>query len=187
MNAYRPSRPQLGATLIEVLVTLVISAFGLLGLAGFVSRGTTLSIDATQRARALTLANDMANRIRNNKVNSDDYLTGSTYGGAAMSACSGLVGSADRDLCEWNNLLAGTQDAQVSGNSAFLSFRGCVVKTEAAPKTYVVTVAWGSIAPATAPTDTCGKDAFGNDELRRVVRAQVRIAELGHFIAAGTP
>ncbi len=41
-----------GFTLIEILVTLVITAVGMLGLAGFVVRATTLGADSIQRARA---------------------------------------------------------------------------------------------------------------------------------------
>lgn len=186
MKAARTLRRQLGATLLEVLITLVISAFGLLGLAGFVSRATTLSMDSVQRARALTLANDMASRMRSNKTNSDTYWTAATHG-ASVATCGGLVGTATRDLCEWSNLLAGAQDAQSGGNSAFLGFRGCILRTEQSPKTYVITVAWGSVASGKAPSDTCAKDVFGSDEYRKVVRVQVRIAQLGSFIAPGTP
>ncbi|MCS6944639.1 MAG: type IV pilus modification protein PilV [Sutterellaceae bacterium] len=55
-----------GATLIEVLVTLVIVAIGLLGLAGLQVRGLAIQKDAHGRALATQLALDMADRMRAN-------------------------------------------------------------------------------------------------------------------------
>jgi len=44
----RSSRQVRGFTLIEILVTLVVTAVGLLGLAGFVVRASTLGSDTVQ-------------------------------------------------------------------------------------------------------------------------------------------
>ena len=51
-----------GFTLIEVLVTLVILMFGLLGIAGLMAKGQRASFEAYQRQAALAIANDMAER-----------------------------------------------------------------------------------------------------------------------------
>ena len=69
--------------MIEILVTLVVTAVGMLGLAGFVVRATTLSADSIQRGRAALLVNDMATRISDHKaiaanfVNADDRTSSS--------------------------------------------------------------------------------------------------------------
>jgi type IV pilus assembly protein PilV len=55
-----------GFTLIEVLVTLVILTFGLLGIAGLMAKGQRVSFEAYQRQQAVALATDMAERIRAN-------------------------------------------------------------------------------------------------------------------------
>ncbi|MCS6922691.1 MAG: type IV pilus modification protein PilV [Elioraea sp.] len=55
-----------GVTLIEVLVTLVIVAIGLLGLAGLQVRGLAIQKDAHGRALATQLALDFADRMRAN-------------------------------------------------------------------------------------------------------------------------
>jgi type IV pilus assembly protein PilV len=162
-----------GFSLIEILITLVITAFGLLGLAAFASKATALSVDATQRARASALLNDMAGRVSNNKVNAAAYLTGAL--GAGSADCSALNGAA-LDLCQWNNLLAGDNDARAGGNAAFLGYRGCITQPEV--NVYVITVAWGSLTPGIPPADGCAANAFGDDSLRRVIRAQVRRATL---------
>ena len=58
---------QRGASLIEVLVTLVIVAFGLLGIVGMQARLQVSEMEAYQRSQALLLLNDMANRIAINR------------------------------------------------------------------------------------------------------------------------
>jgi len=163
-----------GFSLIEILITLVITAFGLLSLAAFANKATALSVDATQRARASALLNDMAGRVANNKVNAAAYVAG-PLGAAGGADCTALAGAA-LDLCEWSNLLAGDNDARSGGNAAFLGYRGCITQPEV--NVYVVTVAWGSLAPGIPPADGCAANAFGDDSLRRVIRAQVRVATL---------
>jgi len=56
-----------GFTLIEVLVTLVILMFGLLGLAGLIIMGHRASYEAYQRQQALTIANELSERIKANQ------------------------------------------------------------------------------------------------------------------------
>lgn len=57
-----------GFTLIEVLVTLLILVFGLLGLAGLIVKGQRAGYEAYQRHQALTIANDLAERIKANQA-----------------------------------------------------------------------------------------------------------------------
>jgi len=167
-----------GFSLIEILVTLVITAFGLLGLAAFANKATAMSVDATQRARAATLLNDMASRVANNKANAAAYLTGVVHGAVIDNNCAAGASLASRDLCQWNNLLAGNNDARTDNtpNAAFLGYRGCI--TRPAVNVYVITVAWGSFNPGIPPVDGCAANAFGDDSQRRVIRAQVRVATL---------
>lgn len=167
---------QRGFTMIEILISMVITAFGLLGLASFASKATAMSVDATQRARAAALLEDMAGRVANNKPNAAAYASATVLGAAAQD-CTGLLGAA-RDRCQWNNLLVGTNDAQAGGNSAFLGYRGCISQPNALEPVFVVTVAWGSIAAGIEPADQCAAGAFGNDIHRRVIRSQVRVATL---------
>lgn len=176
MTVHPRIRRARGFSMIEILITLVITAFGLLGLAAFASKATTLGVDATQRARAAALLSDMSNRISVNKTNAPAYVTGAVLGDAVQN-CGALAGAA-RDLCEWNNLLVGTNDAQAGGNAAFLGYRGCVTQPNALDPVYVITVAWGSITPGVPPADGCAANAFGDDSQRRILRSQVRIADL---------
>lgn len=167
---------QHGFSLIEILVALVITAFGLLGLAGFITKATAMTTDASQRARAVTLLNDMAGRIASNKNIASTYPVAGALG-AAVAECNGLAGAA-LDRCQWNNLLVGTQDATSGSQAAFLGFRGCITLLNATDPVYVVTVAWGSLTPGVPPADTCAQGDFGDDANRRVIRTQVHVPDL---------
>jgi type IV pilus assembly protein PilV len=174
----RGAAPERGASMIEILITLVITAFGLLGLATFATKATALSVDATQRARAAALLNDMAARIGNNKANAAAYVTGAVQGAAVINNCGAVAVGPARDLCEWNNLLAGANDAQAGGNAGFLGYRGCVTQPDNLNPVFVVTVAWGSLTPGIPSADLCAEGVFGDDAQRRTIRSQVRVATL---------
>ena len=60
------SKKQKGSSLIEVLVTMVILMFGLLGVAGLLSRGVSNVMGAESLTKATQLAAEMADRIRAN-------------------------------------------------------------------------------------------------------------------------
>lgn len=53
-------RLQSGATLIEVLVSILVFSFGILGLVALHARATQFSVDAEDRTRAALLANELA-------------------------------------------------------------------------------------------------------------------------------
>lgn len=178
MRHARPlNKRQVGSSLIEILITLVVMSFGLLGLAGFVTKSTMLTADTTQRARAAALLSDMASRVASNKTIAASFVVGTTVYGATVQDCDGKT-SAALDLCQWNNLLLGTNDAQVGGNASALGYRGCITKPVVSDPNYVITIAWGSVAQGVPPADTCAEGAFGDDTYRRVLRAQVRVATL---------
>lgn len=57
-------KSQLGATMLEVLVSILIFSFGILGLVGMQARATQYSIDAEDRNRAALFADDLAAQMR---------------------------------------------------------------------------------------------------------------------------
>ena len=119
----------------------------------------------------------MANRIANNKANAAAYVQPDVLG-ATPQNCGAAATLAARDRCEWNNLLAGTNDAQAGGNAGFLGFRGCVTRPDNTQPVFVVTITWGSMTPGVPPADQCAAGAFGDDSFRRALRTQVRVANL---------
>jgi type IV pilus assembly protein PilV len=167
-----------GFSMIEVLITLVVVAFGLLGLSSFVTRATAMSVEAGQRARAAALVEDMQFRVASNKLNLASYATGVTQG-AAVADCTVPVTLAQRDLCQWNNLLVGTHEALGAGATAqALTFRGCITQADPAQPVIVITVAWAAMVPGIPPADDCAAGTFGDDSFRRILRSQVRVAAL---------
>lgn len=64
-----------GFTLVEVLVTVVILAIGLLGLAGLQVNGLLHNTTAYERSQAIFLAYDIIDRMRANRENVADYAT----------------------------------------------------------------------------------------------------------------
>lgn len=80
-----------GFSIIEVMVTIVVVAFGLLGLASLVLRGLQASADSQYRTLAVKLAYDMADRLRSNPagVAAGNYNTILPAGTA--STCGSLL------------------------------------------------------------------------------------------------
>ena len=67
MQSFRPSiASQKGATLVEILVSVVIIAIGLLGLAAMQNTSLRLSYESYVRSQANFLAYDLIDRIRSN-------------------------------------------------------------------------------------------------------------------------
>jgi len=169
-----------GFSLIEVLVTIAILMIGLLGLAALQTNATIAEIEAYQRAQALVLVQDFADRITANKLHADDYKRTNLGAAVDPQACSAYTTAADIDVCEWNNKLAGAAEVTGGGTKigAMLGARGCV--TEPTPNYYLVTVSWQgmSAAGASTPGATCGAGLYGTGK-RRTVSVVVRVGLLG--------
>jgi type IV pilus assembly protein PilV len=178
-----------GLTLIEVLVTLVILVFGLLGIAAFQAKAQVGSIEAYQRAQAVVLLQDMRARLASNPAHAADYVTATPLGtGDTQPAdCSGAATASANDLCEWSRSLKGAALAAGttagSASSAVIGARGCIEELQAKDETsgicrpgiYRVTVAWQGLHPTKAPALACGKDQYGADTNRRAISVRVAI------------
>ena len=179
---------QRGVTMIEVLITILISAFGLLGVAGLQARMQVAEMEASQRAQATVLLRHMTDRIAANRKNAMSYVTPSPVGtDNGIQDCAALTGAA-LDLCEWNNLLAGASETY-SGRrmGAMIGARGCVINTDPVmPRKFTVAVVWQGLAPTISPTTTtCGNNAYGDDRTRRAIIAPVVVACLQNDINTG--
>lgn len=187
-----PSSPgQRGSSMIEVLVTIVIIAFGLLGLAGLQVRLQTSEMESYQRSQALLLLNDMGNRIATNRNNAASYVTTAASPlGAGMTCPTTTASVVQNDLREWCNALKGAGETTGSGLTkievgAMVGGRGCV---ESVDGDYFVTVVWQGLTPIAAPPASvaCGAGSYNgaagsscvSDLCRRTVTTLVRIATL---------
>jgi len=174
--------------MIEVLITIVILAIGLLGLAGLQSRLQASEMEAYQRAQALILLNDMASRITTNRANALFYpalAPAEAPLGAGLNCPNAVDDQHDIDAGEWCQALQGAAETSGGGNvGAMLGGRGCV--EDLGGDTYRITVAWQGLTPVTpAPALDCGRDSYNAantgctaDRCRRVASTIVRIADL---------
>lgn len=174
-----------GFTLIEVLVTLMVLAIGLLGLAGLHTAMLRTELEALQRTQAILLLEDMANRLRSNpavaRTAASAYL--GEYGvGTSLADCGSPVNA---DKCAWDRALDGASVERAGGENvgAMIGARGCVERLSGSANTQVlirVTVAWQGLSPTVAPELTCGDGDYGDDDsLRRAVSVVVALAYLG--------
>jgi type IV pilus assembly protein PilV len=184
--------------MIEVLVTMVIICFGMLGLAGLILKGHQASSEAYQRNQALILANDVAekmktNRLASGQLNSAPYMAGAPVAtplGAAAEAvspdCSTVTCTTAQivtyDLQTWNNLLAGTQETSTATANAnvggIINARGCIETSGVAGTGQVrISVAWQGIQSTVAPPGglACGQGLYTpNDANRRLIYIDIQ-------------
>jgi type IV pilus assembly protein PilV len=184
-----------GASMLEVLVTIVIISFGLLGMAGLQSRMQVSEMEAYQRTQALVLLNDMAARIGTNRNAASLYVTTAIPTGPTANTCPAASASASptptemqlNDKAQWCLALQGAAEVQgASKQGAVVGGRGCV--DSLGNGEYMVTVAWQGLVPLSAPpaSVTCGQNLYNgtagstcvNDLCRRVVTTIVRVAPL---------
>ena len=181
---------QRGFTLIEVLVTFLIVAIGLLGLGALQVNTMNNSFETYQRALVASIVEDMAARIR---MNASAAVAGEYFvdmSSVAASGCGG-VGS-QRDLCEWQAQIEGSSakasdsvDAQgepVARNvGAPLGARGCIDRLgeSNSGETWIrVSVAWVGITPQSETPLECGAEEMGDEAFRRVVFRDVAVREV---------
>jgi type IV pilus assembly protein PilV len=188
MHTHDP-HAQRGVSLIEVLIAMVILAIGLLGLVGLQGRLHVTQVEAYQRAQALMLLQDMANRVALNRNNAAAYIVTGTPLGVGMTCPVANTSRVERDLREWCQALQGAAEtlgtAQVG---AMVGGRGCIEETVPGSDEYLVTVAWQGLGPVSAPPEgvTCGEGLYNgatgtpcvNDLCRRTVTTVVRISDL---------
>lgn len=176
-----------GISLIEVLVTLIILAVGMLGVMGLQARLQQSDMEVYQRTQALILLEDMASRLAANRNQAANYVTGPTSPlGVGMTCPAAGSTQLERDRADWCNALQGAAETE-GGNQvgAMLGGRGCIESLGSGQ--YLITVAWQGLAPLSAPPagSACARnsyDAAGTactaDRCRRVVTTVVRVAAL---------
>ena len=194
-----------GFALLEVLITIVIVAFGLLGLLGMQSKMELAEVEAYQRAQATLLVSDMADRMRSSPfaacsagastipqksqcmaVRLQAYVTSGPLGtgDTQPSDCSNLAAGAALDECQWSNALKGVSETNASGDvGAMTGARGCIEVIQApdasagvcTPGIYRVSAVWQGLNPTAAPDIGCGTGLYGSETLRRVVATRVSV------------
>ncbi|MGZ3181562.1 MAG: type IV pilus modification protein PilV [Telluria sp.] len=186
---------QAGTTLLEVLVTLVIVAFGLLGIAAIQGKSQVGSIESYQRAQAVILLQDMQARMVGNPDHAADYVTDAAHplgtGSSVGTDCSSVAAGSAYDLCEWSQALQGAAESIAATSTtttkvgAMVGARGCIEAVQAAnptsgictPAIYQISVSWQGMHDTLAPASglTCGQDQYGRETLRRTISTRVAV------------
>lgn len=188
---------QRGFALLEVLITIVICAFGLLGLLGMQGKMELAGVEAYQRAQATLLVGDMADRMRASPfavcssaattvaqqnlcmgARLQTYLTSTPLGtGDSQPAdCSTQTLGAALDECEWSNALKGVAETNASVDmGAMTGARGCIEQIQApdptagvcTPGIYRVSAVWQGLNPTAPPSIACSTGLYGSSESYR--------------------
>ena len=146
---------------------------------------------ARQRAQALLLLNDMANRLAGNRNAVLTYVTGTANPlGAGMTCPTDTSSRQDIDALEWCQALQGAGE-KLEGETnvgTLLGGRGCVEESPVGSGQFLITVAWQGLTPLSAPPASvaCGAGEYDgaadsecvDDLCRRVVTTVVRVATL---------
>ncbi len=145
-NSRNSNCQQGGFSLVEVLITLVIMSIGMLGIAGLYVQSMQAGRTSMFRHHAVTLASDVADRIRANPLAGVAYAAA---GGTDNACVNGGVNCNAADMAANDILLWQDQaDDSLPGGQVGIVFDGGVV-----PPTYQITISWSAPNPANqAPT-----------------------------------
>ena len=97
-------RKQLGFSMLEVLVTMIIVSFGLLGIAGIIANGLKNNQGSYARSQASWLANDIVDRMRANRAVAEGAVN-SPYNLAIGTAATAGASVVANDLTSWRSAL----------------------------------------------------------------------------------
>ena len=161
------AQSQRGVGLIEVLIALVVTSIGLLGLAALQGKAQQAEMESYQRSQALILLQDMSSRLRANRAQRASYVTG-------MAGCGVDTTRAAQDLCEWSKSLAGASETLDGAKvGAMIAGHGCITGSGDA---FEVIVEWQGLTPVTQTTSKrCDQpEPPIPDSLRRTMSVPVR-------------
>lgn len=123
-----------GFTLVEVLIALIIMSVGMLGIAGLYVHSLNAGSTSMFRHHAVTLAGDVADRIRANPRAGVTY----TLAGVNNNCVSGGVNCTRDEMAANDVFLWGQQAAATLPNGAVQ----VVFNNAIAPPTYQISVTW---------------------------------------------
>jgi type IV pilus assembly protein PilV len=172
-------RPEYGFTMIEVLIALVVLAFGMLALARAMAAASLDELESYQRSQAMVIAQEMVERINANRKEALLYV-GDYQVPSVAADCALEVTILARDQCEFRNRLMGADTLDNKrAMGAPMAARACITETAPGSNAYLVAIAWQGMKSTAAPDSACGENAFDREENRRVFSTVLRIATLG--------
>lgn len=135
-------RAELGFSLVESLVALVVLSVGMIGIAALYGQGLSAGRSALYRTVAVNLAGEMADRIRANRLGRASYT-----GAGSMAKVCGPGATTDctpAELAAWDVAIwRAMVQQQLPGGVGTVTF------TMDTPPTYTISVAWQDLGAAT--------------------------------------
>ncbi len=147
MNKKMQQRRSSGFSLVEVLIALVVMSVGMLGIAGLYVQALQAGRTSMFRHNAVTLAGDVADRIRANPTAAIAYIdpvganNNCVLGGIDCSPAQ----MAANDILLWKTQASGS----LPGGDVTIVFTAAA---GAVPPTYLITVSWTEPGEVPAPT-----------------------------------
>lgn len=140
-----------GFSLIESLVALLVLSIGMLGIAALHVEGLRSARTALTRTNAVTLAADMADRIRANRLGKADYETAVTSADTNADCEPGGAGCTTAALARHDKAVwLGAIEAALPGGTGTID----CADPAAVPATYTITISWSEVGAATPATYT---------------------------------
>lgn len=141
MRANKPSLNQAGFSLVEVLIALIIMSVGMLGIAGLYVQSLQAGRTSLFRHQAVSLAGDIADRIRANPTGGVSYTdaTGADNGCVNTNNDCDVASMAMHDVWLWKQQAGATLPgvAATGGGDVTVNFDDTVT-----PPVYTITVSW---------------------------------------------
>ena len=137
------TKKQTGFSLVEVLIALIIMSVGMLGIAGLYVQSMQAGRTSLFRHHAVTIAGDVADRIRANP------RAGAAYaGGGANNSCVATGTDCSADEMAGNDIFVWKDQAQntLPTGDVAVSYDNSTV-----PPTYTITVTWNEPNNAGGP------------------------------------
>ena len=165
---------QRGAGLIEVSVSLLVLAIGVLGLGGLQISSKRMGYEAIQRGEAAALAMDLLERVRINRAELAAYSTEGLGQGSGVQSTepeadcgAGACSPAQLniwDLWQWQQALDG--EPIEGGAGGLVRPTACVAVSG---RQITVEIAWQGYRPLSAPVEQgdCGLGRYGADDADR--------------------
>lgn len=136
----RLTTQQLGFSLIEVMVALVVLSVGMIGMAALHGQGLSASRTAVYRTQAISLNADLADRIRANRLGQAAYAGAAANNGCSAASCTPAQMAAD-DLFVWQQRV----QQMLPNGQGQVAYNGGTI-----PPTFTITIQWDDVSQGTA-------------------------------------
>jgi type IV pilus assembly protein PilV len=183
---------QIGFSLIELMISLIVFSVGLLGIAGLQMVSKKSNYEGMQRTIASQVAYGMLEDMRANGSGIIIYAAAPDLGGGKLAGlpvanCRSVdtpctpSQKAGHDLWYWERILDGAQEIGAEGQSGGIAYPTLCVDGPGggAPGVYTVSVAWlGSVALSDPAASPCGAGSgkYGDGDANR------RVLQVATFI-----